>query len=228
MRASCLLLISANVVVNAFPNIWGSGSSAAVEADIPNLGPNVIIVRPIDPTNSEQISKAGENLRNICGSEHVRAHQTSDGTPSWLVTLSDRETLQYLPATRDFINTKLTNPDQEIIEFTYPGTSHVLGWGHVQLREAAKSELEAYAGIVSPLGEDGPVDDERAVSDSGLEIPRNARASRLSGMIHSSYMAVTSRLAIFKRAITWTKQAPASWDLNMVSQPKSVMSSSPT
>lgn len=90
-------MISANVVVNAFPNIWGSGSSAAVEADIPNLGPNVIIVRPIDPTNSEQISKAGENLRNICGSEHVRAHQTSDGTPSWLVTLSDRETLQYLP-----------------------------------------------------------------------------------------------------------------------------------
>lgn len=88
------------------------------------------------------------------------------------------------------------------------------------MREAAKSELEAYAGIVSPLGEDGPVDDERAVSDSGLEIPRNARASRLSGMIHSSYMAVTSRLAIFKRAITWTKQAPASWDLNMVSQPK--------
>lgn len=247
-----------------------SGSSAAINADLLNLGPNIIIVRPIDPTNSEQISRAGENLVNICGSEHVRPHQTSDGTPSWLVTLSDRETLQYLPehpwlqlddvakqtftsftkrhakraelsprddlfyniaakdynndeetkATREFLNGKLTNPDQEIIEFTYPGTSHVLGWGHVQLSEAAKKELEEYAGIVSPLGEDGPVDDERAVSDNGLNAPRIARASRLSGMVQSSYMAYTKRAALLKRAVTWTKQAPASWDLNMVSQPK--------
>ena len=63
-------------------------------------------------------------------------------------------------ATREFLNTKVTDPSQQIYEFNLPGTSHIIGWGNVQLSDAAKGEVEAYQGVTAPLGENGLIEED--------------------------------------------------------------------
>jgi hypothetical protein len=63
-------------------------------------------------------------------------------------------------ATREFLNTKVTDPSKKFKEFSLPGTSHIIGWGNVQLSEAAKQEVEAYQGVKG-LGVDGLVEEDR-------------------------------------------------------------------
>lgn len=265
-----LLIFSHFATLNAFPNIWVSKPKASVDPNLVVYDDTFVTIHPIDPNNSEQIARTEDSLGKICGSEHVKSQQAADGHVSWIVTLSDRETIRLLPehpwlqldesarktlvrfskrhtkrseldrrddpfynvvakdynndeetkATRAFLNTKVTNPNQKILEFNYPGTNHIIGWGNVQLSDAAKGEVEAYQGVTAPLGADAPVEDDRAIANN---VPRAARADQRKGLFRKSrtaYKDVAKRAAILKRAVTWTKQANAGWDLVMVSQPK--------
>ena len=127
-------------------------------------------------------------------------------------------------ATREFLNTKVTGPSQQIYEFHLPGTSHIIGWGNVQLSDAAKGEVEAYQGVTAPLGENDLIEEDRAVEStygSERRATKTLPNNKASGMIHTGYSSIAKRAAsIFKRAVTWTKQETAGWGLVMVSQPK--------
>lgn len=272
MQLLSILLISTHfATLNAFPNIWGSEPKASTNLDSMTSGDTFVIIHPIDPSNSEQISRTEDSLGKICGSEHVKSQQAKDGHVSWVVTLSDRETINLLPehpwlqldetakrtlvthskrhtkrsdldrrddayynivakdynddaqtkATREFLNTKLTDPNQKILEFNYPGTDHIIGWGHVQLSDAAKGEVEKYEGVTAPLGEEVTVEDDRvAINNEPKAAPVQQRKEPIGGMIRTAYNGVTKRVALLKRAVTWKKQVNAGWDLVMVSQPK--------
>jgi hypothetical protein len=122
-------------------------------------------------------------------------------------------------AIREFLNTKLTDPNQEITEFKYPGTSHVIGWGNVQLSDTAKAEVGAYEGVKG-IVEDMPVEYDRAVTSNKPPASHSFRGSKLSRMVRAAYNGVAKHAAFVKRAVTWVKQQNAGWDLVMVSQPK--------
>ncbi|KAF2176957.1 hypothetical protein K469DRAFT_697599 [Zopfia rhizophila CBS 207.26] len=82
--------------------------------------------------------------------------------PIYIALASDPDNDEQTKATREFLNSKVTDPNKFIIELHKPGTNKILAWGQLSLNDAAKAEVEGHEGIKAPLGEDGDMDNERA------------------------------------------------------------------
>jgi hypothetical protein len=157
--------------------------------------------------------------------EFSRRHEkrsvlTPRDDPYYNVVAKDFNNDEETKATKEFLTTKITDPSQQILEFNLPGTSHIIGWGHVQLSDAAKGEVEAYQGVTAPLGTNDLIEEDRAVTYDKREPNQAQQKSKLSDMVHTAYSGVVKRVPFIKRAVTWTKQQAAPWELVMVSRPK--------
>jgi hypothetical protein len=165
-----------------------------------------------------------KTLEDFSRRHEKRSDLTPRDDPYYIVAPTDYTNNEETRATREFLNTKVTNPSDTIYEYTLPGDNLIAGWGHVQLSDAAKKEVEAYPGVIAPLGDNDLIEYDRVVMSthsSEHQSTETPSERKVSGMIHKSYDDVSRRAtSLFKRAVTWTKQQAAGWDLVMVSQPK--------
>lgn len=188
MRFLLILLFYTSVVLsNPLSNIWARGV-----ASLAKLNPSV-------PRDEPEAHQAGPVPKPR------RSQQTRRDTPLYIARAADPEDDEATKKTREFLNSKVTDKNQEIIELTHEG--HIRGWGRLTLDENGKKEVEEYTGIAKPLREEKHGKKGRAVSK------RNA--PKISQDIYSSF---ARRGAQVKRALTWKKQADAVKDLVMVSQ----------
>lgn len=81
----------------------------------------------------------------------------------YIAIAADSDNDEQTKATREFLDSKVQNSTQEIVELHKPGTNHVMAWAYLRLSSDAKAAVEAYEGIKSPLGDDSEVTDEQAV-----------------------------------------------------------------
>jgi hypothetical protein len=266
MRLLYFVLFSLHLTTfEAFAKYWHSDSNALSTLGLMSHDNNVVTLHPINPEDSDQITRTSNALDIICGTEHVTKQQAADGRVSWVVTLTHREHIDLLPdhpwlnldsatnntliefskestrrsilssrdedplydirandytndeetkATREFLKTKTSAPDQKFVEIHLPGTTHILSWGGVQLSDTAKAEVEAYMGREDrPLQLQGPTYEDRAVITDSSQSIKERR-------IRTAFGHLAKRASIAIRAITWTKQQKAGWDLVMVSKPR--------
>jgi hypothetical protein len=107
----------------------------------------------------------------------------------YIAIAANPENDEQTKATRKFLDSKVKNSKQEIVELHKPGTDHVMAWAYLQLSSDAKAAVEAYEGIKSPLGDDSEVTDERAVTtDEHIDVRTAPRSDELG----SSYRAAKS------------------------------------
>jgi hypothetical protein len=125
-------------------------------------------------------------------------------TGLYMAVPADPSNTEQVQATRVFLNGKVADPAL-INEIKFK--DQVLLWGHLQLDDAAKAEVEANAGVKG-LRIDGELVNNRAIA-------RKEPAKVIHGP-HREAKPLTSRWApVFKRAITWKKQTGATADLIM-------------
>lgn len=97
VRISSILWLCANFApLYASPNIWGSSSEAPVSPDALSPGDTSVVVRPINPGDSQLVSQTYDLLGKNCGSENIRSQQDENGSVSWTVTLSDSKSTRHL------------------------------------------------------------------------------------------------------------------------------------
>ncbi|KAF2176958.1 subtilisin-like protein, partial [Zopfia rhizophila CBS 207.26] len=152
--------------------------------------------------------------------ESKRSEVVKRDDPYYIAIAANPDDDEQTKATREFLNSKVKNPNQEIIELHKPGTDHVMAWGNLQLTSDAKAAVEGYEGIKAPLGDDSEVTDERAVTtDEYLDV-RTAPRSDEFWFSRRASKSVEKRASPVKRAVTYTKQEGAPAHLVMISQPK--------
>lgn len=80
--------------------------------------------------------------------------------PTYKIVAKDPYNDEETKATREFINTKVTDGAPKIYEFSLATKPHVIGWGNVQLSEAAKKEVEAHYGVKPPLSDNHLIEED--------------------------------------------------------------------
>jgi hypothetical protein len=169
----------------------------------------------IDPaTNKTLIEFSTQSTRRTILSSR-------DGDPFYDIRANDHTDDEETKATREFLKMKTSAPNQKFMEFHLPGTTHTIGWGSVQLSDAAKAEVEAYMGREDrPLQLQGPTYEDRAIVSDATQITTEHEKFALVKTIRTAFNTLVRHASLAKRAITWTKQRNAGWDLVMVSKPK--------
>ncbi len=93
-----LLLIFINfAVLHASPDVFAREPGPSGERASPTQDGTVILC-PMNPGNPEQVTQTEIELQQLCGAENVETVQTEDGNTSWILTLSENESLEAMQA----------------------------------------------------------------------------------------------------------------------------------
>lgn len=125
-------------------------------------------------------------------------------TELYMAAPVDPSNIEQVQATRAFLDGKVADPNL-INEIKFQ--NQVLLWGHLELDDAAKGEVEANAGVKG-LRIDGKLINNRAIAKKEL-------AKAVRDPYHEAKPLTSTWAPIFKRAITWKKQTGATADLVM-------------
>jgi hypothetical protein len=131
--------------------------------------------------------------------------------PLYIALAKDPNNNEETKATREFLDTKISNPDRKITELKLG--DQIKAWANIELNDVAKAEVEAYAGISGPLSRDEPARHDLVV-----------RKRERPGFLENLHSGIGKRFNQLKRAVTWKKQEGAAKDLVLLSQPKYVCS----
>jgi asparagine N-glycosylation enzyme membrane subunit Stt3 len=102
-----------------------------------------------------------------------RSHRVQRDEPKrYIILAKDYTNDEETKKTRDFLNSKMSDQNVYVYEFTKLNTSHIQAWGGMTFTDAAKAEVEAYSGVKT-IEEVGTGDEERVLPPSGEPQRRN-------------------------------------------------------